>query len=241
LKFKKSYFGQEDAATRVDVVICRHVIEHVPEPLQLLRLIRQVLDVPSQGRVFLETPCAEWILRNRTIQDFFYEHCSLFTIQSLITAVEAAGFAVQAVTHVFGGQYLQMEAAAADIKAPTLNPGAIPALAEDFTTAEKQLKEAWINKAQQLKVKGRVAVWGAGAKGVTYVNLIDPDGKLIDCVVDLNPQKQGKYIPGTGHPIVSPGELGERKISYAILMNPNYREEVLSLLQELSLKTELVE
>ena len=69
-------------------------------------------------------------------------------------------------------------------------------------------------------------MWGAGAKGVTLANLVDPACSLIDCVVDLNPQKQGRFLPGTGHPIVAVSDLRERAISGVVLMNANYETEI---------------
>ena len=53
----------------------------------------------------------------------------------------------------------------------------------------------------------------------------------LDCVVDVNPNKQGAFIPGTGHPIVAPEALSARNIRNVILMNPNYRLENLQLLR----------
>jgi len=88
--------------------------------------------------------------------------------------------------------------------------------------------------------RGKVAVWGAGAKGVTFVNLFDPDGGLLDSVIDLNPRKQGHYVPGTGHPIVDHKEAGARGVRTAILMNPNYRAENIGLLAQAGLDMELV-
>ncbi len=67
---------------------------------------------------------------------------------------------------------------------------------------------------------------------MTFVNLIDPACKWIDSVVDLNPKKQGHFIPGTGHPIVSYQELANRGVKNAILMNPNYRNENSALLRQ---------
>jgi hypothetical protein len=57
----------------------------------------------------------------------------------------------------------------------------------------------------------------------------------------LNPGKQGHYLPGTGHPIVGHQELAKYGVGTAILMNPNYREENLALLQESSLNVELID
>jgi 2-polyprenyl-3-methyl-5-hydroxy-6-metoxy-1,4-benzoquinol methylase len=109
LRFVRAFYGPE-TATPADVVLCRHVIEHVPDPVALLRTVRATAGDGSW--VFFETPCVEWIVRNRVPWDLFYEHCSLFTAHSLGLALTRAGFRVSAVRHVFGGQYLWAEAAA---------------------------------------------------------------------------------------------------------------------------------
>lgn len=68
LRFTRSFFGsdvaREDAPATIDVVVCRHVIEHVPNPLDLLRAIRSAVPAGSRPRVYFETPCVEWILAN---------------------------------------------------------------------------------------------------------------------------------------------------------------------------------
>jgi len=105
VRFEQSYYGPEQADTPADVVICRHVIEHVPEPLELLNSVRHALSKSPSAYVFFETPTVEWMLRNKTFWDFFYEHCSIFTAQSLTTAFQRAGFRVDQVRASFGGQY----------------------------------------------------------------------------------------------------------------------------------------
>jgi hypothetical protein len=94
-----------------------------------------------------------------------------------------------------------------------------------FASKERRQIADWKKRIVMLRAQGRVGVWGAGAKGVTFVNLVDPGADLIDCVVDLNPHKQGGYLPGTGHKIVPFTELPRRKVKTAILMNPNYYRE----------------
>lgn len=103
LTFRQCYY--DDACTEIPagVVVCRHVIEHVPDPMSLLRSVRAALSRSPRARVFFETPCVDWILRNQVVWDFFYEHCSLFTASSLGVAFERAGFAVDRVKHIFGG------------------------------------------------------------------------------------------------------------------------------------------
>lgn len=241
LKFFTRYYDADCARIPADVVVCRHVIEHVPRPLVLLNNIKQALANASGARIFFETPCVEWILRNRVIWDFFYEHCSYFSAGSLTTAFRAAGFNVKEVTHRFGGQYLWLEAELAATQSVYRQPGAISSMAEEFARAELDLKQKWQEKIRTLAAQGKVAVWGAGAKGVTFANMVDPERCLIDCIVDLNPLKQGHFVPGTGHPIVSHQDLPRRQVASAILMNPNYRDENLELLRLSNVNVRLIE
>jgi hypothetical protein len=114
-------------------------------------------------------------------------------------------------------------------------------LARAYGAEEEILRQKWLTRLHELKTRGKIALWGAGAKGATFANLVDPDCTLIDCVVDLNPNKQGRYIPGTGHPIVAPTELASRGVKIAVLMNPNYREENLRLLAEAGIELDLID
>jgi SAM-dependent methyltransferase len=241
LKFEKRYYGPQYTDVSVDIAVCRHVIEHVAEPLDLLRNIKQSLVNSPQGQIFMETPCVKWILANQSLWDFFYEHCSYFTAESITTAMEIAGFKVENVRHIFGGQYLWVEAKISNekpiiSKSPTFNRQ----LVKQFGSRKKEIINTLQNKLKKLASKGKIAIWGAGAKGVTFANLFDPDRKLIQCVIDLNPKKHGHYLPGTGHPIVSYPELRRYGINTAILMNPNYYEENIFLLREADLNIDLI-
>jgi len=242
LTFEKRYYDGQCTDVAADVVVSRHVIEHVPDPVDMLRTVRQALANSSHAKVFFETPCVEWILTNRVIWDFFYEHCSYFGAASLTTAFETAGFEVQSIRNVFTGQYLWAEATVSGKKSAVCRrPGPVPDLAIQFATSERRLKEALVSRIGELGRKGNVALWGAGAKGVTFANLADPKRECIACVVDLNPRKQGKYIPGTGHPIVGYRELPRFGVRSAILMNPNYRQENLGFLRDSGLDVELID
>jgi SAM-dependent methyltransferase len=84
-----------------DIVICRHVIEHVPDPVGLVETI-------NAPKVFFETPNLDWIIENDTWWDFFYEHCNYFTAGTLRYAFALAGFDGRA-REAFGGQYLWYE------------------------------------------------------------------------------------------------------------------------------------
>ena len=180
-------------------------------------------------------------MRNRVIWDVFYEHCSYFSAGSLAFAFERAGFIVASVRRVFVGQYLWLEAVpAASHRAYAPAPGAVPELAHAFAQDYDPLVDRWRQTIQTAAAHGKVAVWGAGAKGVTFANVADPDAALLDCVIDLNPNKQGRFIPGTGHPIVEPSVAALRGVRSAVLMNPNYARENAELLAASGLPIDLV-
>ena len=53
---------------------------------------------------------------------------------------------------------------------------------------------------------GRVVVWGSGSKGVAFLGALG-GGDAVSHVVDINPHRQGRFMVGTGHPIVGPATL----------------------------------
>ncbi len=229
LRFERSFFGPEEATRTADLVVSRHVIEHVDEPLAMLELMRGAIASAHDPRLFLETPDVAWILERRVVWDFFYEHCSYFTPRSVDFAAQRAGLELVGVDFVFGGQYLWAQARPGQRVTPRPAASLRPA-AEEFERAERELWERLGDQLAELAAHGPVAVWGAGAKGVTFVNQLDPAGELLACVVDLNPAKQGGFLPKTGHPILSPEELEEQGIASAVLLNPNYEQEIREML-----------
>jgi SAM-dependent methyltransferase len=250
IQFHRQFYDAECSQIPADVVVSRHVIEHVPEPRKLLISIREALRDSPDARVFLETPCVEWILRNQVAWDFFYEHCSLFTAESLSRAASESGFDVTSVRHVFGGQYLWLEATpiaseALDAASPAAEPGLkvaeLTRMASDFGETELRRNSAWVDRIQSDSWSGGLALWGAGAKGVTFANLVDPRRQFINCLVDVNPNKQGHFLPGTGHPIVSPESLKERGIRTIVVLNPNYCDEIRAQLLKINLPVTVID
>jgi hypothetical protein len=236
LRFSRSFFsaGECQHAVQADVVLCRHVIEHVEKPVALLRTARDGLarrGQPAAGETealaFFETPCLEWILRNGVVWDFFYEHCSLFTAGSLKAAAECAGLGDARIRPVFGGQYLWLRAnAGRTAPAPPRPSRAILRLARAYAAEERERVRGWSELVRRWSNPGGIAIWGAGAKGATFCNLVDPDCRMIACVIDVNPSKQGKCIAGTGHRILPPERLSGEGVAAVLVLNPNYVHEI---------------
>jgi hypothetical protein len=230
LRFERRFYGT-DADVAADAVVARHVIEHVADPVGLLRTVAATAN-ENPVRLFLETPSVEWILLNGVPWDFFYEHCSLFDARSLTVALDRAGFATVGVDRVFGSQYLWAEGTTSGAEASaTLDRDDLDALVRTFDFAAATERVA--ARVRQFAEDGVTMVWGAGAKGATFCDLVDPSGSLLGGAVDLSPAKQGKHLAGTGHPILSPEQAVAHGIMTAVVLNPNYTREVAHLLAAL--------
>jgi len=250
-EFCRTFYDEDSSRIPADVVISRHVIEHVPEPRILLRSIRAALSSSPNARVFFETPCVEWILRNQVAWDFFYEHCSLFTQSSLARLFEESGFHVKTVDHVFGGQYLWLEAGLTASVPASLSfsrrtnfaqlSAQILSMGTQYGSSEARRNARWTQRVSRLAKQGPIALWGAGAKGVTFANLIDRENTLFSCVVDTNPGKQGRFLAGTGHAIISPEALVRHNVHSVVVLNPNYLEEIRKTLSNLSVSVEVID
>jgi 2-polyprenyl-3-methyl-5-hydroxy-6-metoxy-1,4-benzoquinol methylase len=230
VSFVREFFGGRPNARAPDVVVCRHVIEHVPQPIAFLESLRAGLTPGHPTRLAFETPTVDWILEGTVVQDFFYEHCSYFTPESLGFAFHRAGFSDVHASRVFDGQYIwaTAEYGAAAGPSPAMRPAASRIVAAAGAYGEQWTRRgaALVHAVERFGRSGPVAIWGAGAKGVTFLNLIDPECRRIACTVDVNKRKQGKFIAGTGHPIVAPEGVLAREIQTIVAMNPNYADEI---------------
>jgi hypothetical protein len=81
-------------------------------------------------------------------------------------------------------------------------------------------------------------LWGGGSKGVSFLTTLGLTEEIAS-VVDINPYKQGKFMPGTGHAVIGPKALVNQPPDLVIVMNPIYVAEVASSLNELGLKPEI--
>jgi SAM-dependent methyltransferase len=199
---------------RFDVVYARHALEHVADPVALLAAMAASL-APA-GRLCLEVPDLAWSLAQRQRQDFFYEHCNYFTASSLAASCRRAGLGLARIEAVFGGQYLWAEATAnGAVAQPTPSP--------DIDAA---CFPHWRRPRAELPDDGAVALWGAGAKGVTFATETDPDATRIACLIDINPNKQRYFTPCSAHPVVAPEAARDLGVATIIVMNPNYLDEI---------------
>jgi len=180
------------------------------------------------------------------VWDIIYEHCSYFTPVSLPVLMERAGFEVLHVAESYGGQFLGVEArpardpaARSDHRPEAASEREIRALVDRFAEHYRQKRDHWASMMDETAGR-RVVVWGAGSKGVMFLNALAVSTDRVEHVVDVNPRKTGKYVPGTGQSIVSPEALPRIRPERVILMNPLYRDEVAKVLKETGVKAEVL-
>lgn len=219
------YFSPETkhlAGSGYDAVISRHTIEHVPDPLVFV----DVLAFAGRGRearAFVETPRVEWILENAAFYDFFFEHCSLFSEYALWLAMDKAGFH-GAVEAVYGDQYQWFSSADGARTGPVK-----PDFAALFTTYRQRTQDMtrhWAEWIGRTRRDGKVAIWGAASKGVTFAQMMAAAGAPIDVALDMNTKKQGRHLPITGLQVTAPQALPGLGVAGIIVTNPNYEGEI---------------
>jgi hypothetical protein len=87
---------------------------------------------------------------------------------------------------------------------------------------------AFLVEAKRSRIK--VAAYGAAAKGNTLLNYAGVRPDLLPYVVDRNPAKQGKYLPGSRIPIVDEEYLRRDRPDRVVILPWNLREEVVEQL-----------
>lgn len=240
------YFTAEDAAQEADLILSRQVLEHIPDPSAFMRMLRTGLGERTGTVLSFEVPNAEYVFKDLSIWDLIYEHCNQFTEPSLRTLFELSGFEVIGVHFGFGNQTLTIDATPrADGVRPrsTELQRAIDETGERIEMFDKEAAsrvERWTKQMREWKSEGRrVALWGAGARGTLFLNIVKA-GESVGAVVDINPRKHGTNMPGTGHSIQPPGTLVDYAPDIVLLMNPNYRDEVGQSLADIGVKAELL-
>lgn len=247
ISYVKKYY---DPSTAIEagfipgVVVSRHVIEHVKDPVAFLQTIGAAVGRENTCDIYIETPRLEWILEHHAFWDFFYEHSCYYSEHALAQVCHRAGLTLKSIVPLFGGQYQLLHAvvgpdAQKQTSGPELSDSTSPDLAAYIDQYDLMVAR-WHDRVRQDAIEGPVMVWGAGAKGMTFTHLIDPTHEYIEALIDVNPRKQDLYSPITAHPVMAPEYLRSHMPKTIILMNPLYEREVQETLKDMCINTNLV-
>ena len=228
VEFVRAPFDAEQAERRADLVLCRHTLEHIGPVREFVGLLRR-----PGGVVVIEVPDVLRVLREAAFWDVYYEHCSYFAAPSVAGLARRCGLDVLANRLEFDGQYLVLEA-----RAGAVVEGAggheIGDAVQHFAAEAPRAAERW---RERLAGSGRVALWGGSSKAVAFLTTVGAE----ECrtVVDVNPHRQGAFLPGIGVRVLPPEALRERPPDLVVAMNPAYLAEIGAALDALGLRCEL--
>jgi len=213
-------------------LILRHVLEHVPDPYRFLCDLRDANG--GTGLIYIEVPCFDWICKKRAWFDIFYEHVNYFRMLDFFKMCGS----VYASGKLFGDQYLYVVADLATLRAPKYAKKDAIHFPQDFLASlnhEEQSRaeqsRAEQSRAEQSRAEQSAVVWGGASKGVIFSLLRERIGNPVSAVVDVNPAKQGKFLPVTGLHVLSPETLLSHYAEGATVyvMNSNYIDEIKSM------------
>ena len=106
-----------------------------------------------------------------------------------------------------------------------------PVFYSSFQAKANQVKNDFLSFLIEAKRAGKtVAGYGAAAKGNTLLNYAGVRPDLLPYVVDRNPAKQDKFLPGCRIPIVDEARLRQARPDYVVILPWNLREEVMGQL-----------
>ena len=110
----------------------------------------------------------------------------------------------------------------------------------EFATGATRHIEGWRQRLETSAEGGeRVAIWGGGSKAVAFLTTVGV-GVVVAAVVDINPYKQGMFLPGTGHEVLAPEILIEIKPDLVVVMNQIYKDEIREQLRGMGVDPEVV-
>jgi SAM-dependent methyltransferase len=239
--FQDNYTGELAAQCRPDLLCFRHVLEHIDRPIDFLADLRNTIGDREDVVLYCEVPNALYTLKELGIWDLIYEHCGYFTLHSLVTAFQRAGYDVIAGDEAFGGQFVWVEAKVgaghSRVSLPNeQGPTQIQPHADTFADQYRSSVRIWQERLAGFTREGRLpVVWGAGSKGVTFLNVLKGVGTEIQYVVDVNPHKEGRHIPVTAQRVVPPGFLSSYPATDVLVMNPLYLGEIEAAVREMGL------
>jgi SAM-dependent methyltransferase len=241
----QDFYSEKYSDYHGDLIVSRYVFEHIEDPVAFLRMLRGNIGDRPDTVVYFEVPDVYLILEQFSIWDFIYEHVSNFSPASLASAFQAAGFRVLGLEETYSGQFIALEAAPDDGCESggydvSSDLSRLQRAVSEFLEQVQDKKRAWQEMTEKIRSdKLRTLVWGAGAKGVSYLNMLDIREE-IKFVVDINPNKHGKYIAGTGQKIVPPEFAKEYRPEQIIVMNPIYTDEIQQSLTQMGVKADLL-
>lgn len=243
------FFGVElaeelvQAGKQADLMVANNVLAHVPDINDFVSGFTRLLK--PQGVVTFEFPHLLRMVQENQFDTAYHEHYSYLSLTAVQRIFAVNGLAVFDVeelpTHggslrVFAqrtdrGIHEHTAAVAAVLETEAQAGMTTPAFYQAFQQGAEKVKDDLVLFLIDAKRRGlKVGAYGAAAKGNTLLNFAGIRPDLLPYVVDKNPAKQNKCMPGSRIPIVDEAHLKADRPDLILILPWNLREEVMAQL-----------
>jgi ubiquinone/menaquinone biosynthesis C-methylase UbiE len=239
--FGMALAGRLHAQGRVaDLMVANNVLAHVPDINDFVAGFARLLK--PQGVVTFEFPHLLRMVQECQFDTAYHEHYSYLSLTSVVRILSAYGLTVfdveQWPTH---GGSLRVFAQRTDTGAHVTQPAVALLLNHEAqcgmrsTAFYQQLQRETVRIKNELltwflccqREQISVAAYGAAAKGNTLLNFAGVRSDLLPYVVDRNPAKQGKFLPGSCIPVLDEQQLRAHKPHRVLILPWNLQSEIM--------------
>lgn len=202
---RRELFSGSDGKT-FDLVVLRHSLEQLLRADEVLKSITQAMH--QNSRLYIEFLDLNYAFWSRDLSQFSHERARYFSLNALGRLLDGHGLIVIEAFPLALGHYLGVLAA----QKPEPDD-----LFQVFTYLNNEVRRY-----------PKVVVWGIGSRAVSVISQLHWDSNRVQFGVDVDPNKQGKYIPVTGQKILSPAEAVAFQPDLVVVANAFYLEEIRS-------------
>lgn len=240
-----AFFGASTASSlaaegsSADLIIANNVFGHVPDINDFVSGMKLLLK--PGGTVSIEIPHFMRLMEHNQFDTIYHEHYCYHTLLADTRIFESCGLRLFDVEELstHGGSIRMLVCHANDPRETTQAVTSLIAVERTRGLDRVETYAAFGEKVRETKRKlltflieaaragKRVAGYGAPGKGNTLLNYCGVRTDFIEFVVDRNPYKHGKFLPGTRIPIYAPDMIDKLKPDYVIILPWNIKEEIM--------------
>ena len=229
-----------------DLLLGNNVLAHVPKINDFVEGLRILLK--HEGVITLEFPHILQLINKNQFDTIYHEHFSYFsltTLKKLFTMHKLKIFDVEEldthggslrifIKHESNKRYKEKKSVIKLLEKEKLFGLRKISTYNNFSQEVNSIRIELLNFLQKARKNNKIVVgYGAPAKGNTLLNFCGIDSELIKYTVDMNPHKQGMYLPGSHIPIKEPKEISRTKPDYVLILPWNLKDEIMNQLKDI--------